>query len=731
MKSLFCILFFLVLSFQNNFAQTATVPTGNGTSDNPYLIASLENLYWISFKTNNEWNNLEGMYFEQTANIDASSTLTWFNGNGWLPIGNHIIYFEGNYDGQGYTISNLHINRPASPRIGLFGLTLNATLQNICLDGADLVGENGVGALVGSGYSTSITNCYATGTVSGVYDIGCLVGYSSECTISNCYAIGTVSGDYRIGGLIATLAYSPITNCYAICNVSGSNGLGGIAALISGSTMNSCFSSGEISGGTVVGGLAGVSFSNALITNCYSTCSVSGTIDIGGLLGYADYTVIRYCFATGLVVGTNNYGGLVGADNSSFVQNCFYDSETTLATNNGMGTPKTTLEMQTQSTFTDAGWDFITEITNGINDYWETNLVYNNMYPFLSWQTPPEINIKGNNLNIASGDNTTSSDDYTLIGGVLYNSGLTTTKSFTIENNGELPLSLTALSPYISISGDDAADFSIVQIPASTISVKGSTTFQIGFTPSTLGTKNATLSINSNDPDEGTYTYAIQGICDEYPTTQARNITFSNITRTSMTVRWARGSGDAGCVLLARQQYRIPNSPLTDGTIYDVNNSFTLAANVESTKVLYDGIENSAVISDLTRYQLVYFKVCEYNNSIFPFYLQTDASNNPRSRWTLRRDDLLEEDLTIDVDYPYPNPVSYSITTKLDIFEEGNVQALLFDNSGRQIAELYNNSLSFGIHELVFDLSKIEAGNYQLIITKGSEALAYPISVVR
>jgi hypothetical protein len=67
----------------------------------------------------------------------------------------------------------------------------------------------------------------------------------------------------------------------------------------------------------------------------------------------------------------------------------------------------------------------------------------------------------------------------------------------------------------------------------------------------------------------------------------------------------------------------------------------------------------------------------------------------------------------------------------LDIFEAANISAYLFDNSGKQIAELYNKYHEFGAYELKFDLSQIAQGAYQLVINKGREAIVYPISIIR
>src|SRR3989339_262366 len=111
MKTL--ILLIVLFLTQTLRAQTATAPTaGDGTSGSPYQIASLENLYWIASDVT-RWDK----YYIQTANIDASSTSTWFtNGSGgyygWIPIGNTATKFTGTYNGNGKTISGIYINRP-------------------------------------------------------------------------------------------------------------------------------------------------------------------------------------------------------------------------------------------------------------------------------------------------------------------------------------------------------------------------------------------------------------------------------------------------------------------------------------------------------------------------------------------------------------------------------------------------------------------------------------------
>jgi hypothetical protein len=90
----------------------------------------------------------------------------------------------------------------------------------------------------------------------------------------------------------------------------------------------------------------------------------------------------------------------------------------------------------------------------------------------------PEINLQGNSVSIVSGDTTPDLADHTDFGFVSTASG-TIVRTFTIQNLGTAALSLTGASPYITISGANAADFTVTAIPSNSIAASGSTTFNI------------------------------------------------------------------------------------------------------------------------------------------------------------------------------------------------------------------------------------------------------------
>jgi hypothetical protein len=121
--------------------------------------------------------------------------------------------------------------------------------------------------------------------------------------------------------------------------------------------------------------------------------------------------------------------------------------------------------------------------------------------------TDPEINVQGlASNNIGDGDITPSAADGTIVGSIDIASG-TILRTFTIQNTGNETLNITG----VSISGLSAADYSVTSAPASTVAAAGNTTFVVTFNPTTVGLKNATIVIDSNDADEATYDFAIQG----------------------------------------------------------------------------------------------------------------------------------------------------------------------------------------------------------------------------
>ncbi|MHC4110423.1 MAG: GLUG motif-containing protein [Planctomycetota bacterium] len=320
---------------------------GSGEPNSPYLIYTAQQLNTIGlvpchldkhFKLMADID-LSGYTFT-TAVIaaDTDNTNSDFDG----------IPFTGVFDGAGHKILNLTIDVAGSNNdyLGLFGMisgkqaqVSNLGLENTFITGGNssrylggLCGRNGV---YGGPNGGTIINCYATGSVTGWgLAIGGLVGYNHQGTITNCYATVSVSGNNRVGGLVGYNYYSTITNCYSTGSVSGKGNVGGLVGYHRSST----------------------------IANCYSTGSVEGNWSVGGLVGYDKLGSYTKAFWDNTV-----NSGLPGIGNTSDP--------------NVIG--ESTANMQTQTTFTDASWDFVGETVNGVEDIW---FIPQQDYPHLWWE---------------------------------------------------------------------------------------------------------------------------------------------------------------------------------------------------------------------------------------------------------------------------------------------------------------------------------------------------------
>ncbi|TAE61496.1 MAG: choice-of-anchor D domain-containing protein, partial [Bacteroidetes bacterium] len=117
-------------------------------------------------------------------------------------------------------------------------------------------------------------------------------------------------------------------------------------------------------------------------------------------------------------------------------------------------------------------------------------------------------NMRGNSTNIANNDLTPTATDHTAF--VTTTLGSSNTRIYTIQNtNGTNSL----LVSQASLTGVDASQFAISGLPALPFSIpaSGSQTFTVTFSPTSGGTKNATVNVLSNDCVNGSYAFAIQG----------------------------------------------------------------------------------------------------------------------------------------------------------------------------------------------------------------------------
>lgn len=321
---------------------------GSGTSVDPYLLSTSTQLNSVGCNP-----RLIKSHFKLTGDIDLSGTEVWM-------IGSRAHVFAGGFDGAGHAISGIALDKPDANYVGLFGMVdYGASIRNVRLLDVHVSGDDYVGGLAGHNYSDNIMACSSSGGVHGHSYVGGLFG-GNWGDLKRLSSTAVVTGEFLYAG--------------------------GLVGWNNGGTINECFAKAVVSGYWGMGGLVGRN-DDALILNSFSISSVSGESSVGGMTGFQTDTSVVRSYAAGPVTGTgSDIGGLIGHAHSGGAPPSFWDVNTTgQASSDGGGTGLTTHQMQTGSTFIDAGWDFVGEMVNGTEDIWRM-CVDGVSYPLLSWQ---------------------------------------------------------------------------------------------------------------------------------------------------------------------------------------------------------------------------------------------------------------------------------------------------------------------------------------------------------
>lgn len=186
---------------------------GSGTIDDPYLVSTESDIRLFRDMVNNGYG-FEGEYLRQTSDIDLSS-----EGN-WTPIGimPDGALFYGNYDGDGFRISNVTINRSGED-VGFFG-KLAGTVENVVMADCNVTG-NCVGGISSHGANNAkIINCVVTGFLHGDTRAGGIAD-NMMGTIINSVSYASTEGP-ATGG-ISGYDSNIIINCYSIYGTDGTD----------------------------------------------------------------------------------------------------------------------------------------------------------------------------------------------------------------------------------------------------------------------------------------------------------------------------------------------------------------------------------------------------------------------------------------------------------------------------------------------------------------------------
>ncbi len=328
-RSALCLLSFLATAAQ---AQTPVAPAGLGTAGSPFLISNINELAWVRGAAGSTY------HYRLVSDIDASETQSL--PGGFQPITTSISGFNGNFDGAGFTIHNLAIDRPAESNVGLFGMIRNgAAVRNLNLSNAVVLGGSTVGILAGVNLG-SITNCSVHGRVEGRTSVGGVVGENADPS-------------HNIPPIRPAEMFQTSANVQA----RGLSQVGGLAGVNEGVIQRS-FATGEIEGlgdGSGTGGLVGVNLHGRILSSASSSI-VTGFRRVGGLVGfYSGNTngLIQESFSIGPVTGRTNTGGLVGhAASAARSQSSYWNPAASRQTQSAGGAALDAAALFTPSSFT-------------------------------------------------------------------------------------------------------------------------------------------------------------------------------------------------------------------------------------------------------------------------------------------------------------------------------------------------------------------------------------------
>lgn len=308
---------------------------GSGTEEDPYLISTGAQLAFLAQAIN---TNSQNEYYHRHYRLTNSINL---GGREWEPIGCYWYTFStkrafrGQFDGNGYEISNFKITYAKYATdggygvdIGLFGHIAGASIKNLGVTDFEIhvntAEELNIGGLVGFSENGTIANCYALGNIiaSNCSEIhaGGLVGgagpamgygFAATGTITNCYAGVDIqitvtdagesdpfAGIASAGGLVGTFPLAEISDCYATGSIRATSynsayagglvgGFGGGVVANHSSLLANCYATGNAYAQGVIlaraGGLVGLCSENGDINNCYRY--ENQIVEIGGTVG--------------------------------------------------------------------------------------------------------------------------------------------------------------------------------------------------------------------------------------------------------------------------------------------------------------------------------------------------------------------------------------------------------------------------------------------------------------
>ncbi len=247
---------------------------------------------------------------------------------------------------------------------GIIGNSVRISSMTVCINNADVTGNNYVGGYVGNASGANIRLATNNNTVSGMGYVGGIAGIAGKVENSTnngvINSVGVIVEDSTnmsyVGGIVGYC--TGLINCVNNADITVSTGgqfVGGLAGYIlisSDNQINDNQNYGNITGSKYTGGIAGYIGSTTVKTNDDYTRTVSanknfgavnGTDYVAGIFGYVYgagtysyswdgvcYVIITYCENQAEITGSSYVGGIVGGYTRLKTDANLMDTNTTL-----------------------------------------------------------------------------------------------------------------------------------------------------------------------------------------------------------------------------------------------------------------------------------------------------------------------------------------------------------------------------------------------------------------
>lgn len=233
------------------------------------------------------------------SDIDCGATINWNGGAGFQPLGTGATNFQASIDGNGYTVKNLHINRPTTDNVGLYAQASGVSISNLRFENLQVTGQHAVGGVGGSLNNATINNVHVSGTIRGKDKVGGLVGsLTGTATVGTVIVDGAVSSSGHTGGIVGNITasgLSTISNVINTATVSADDTnqtAGGIVGNATDATVQYALNNGPVTGTTNTGGIIGLAAAGSRVEHVVSVGAVTASSgNRGGIAGTVDSAV--------------------------------------------------------------------------------------------------------------------------------------------------------------------------------------------------------------------------------------------------------------------------------------------------------------------------------------------------------------------------------------------------------------------------------------------------------